>query len=45
MPKKAERAMRRTARKRGYSKEHSDHYTYGGMRHKLGWKPSKAKKR
>ena len=31
--------MRRTAEKRGYGKERTDAYVYGGLRN-TGWRPS-----
>jgi len=40
MPKKMERALKRTARKRGYGKKRANAYVYGTMR-KTGWKPKK----
>jgi hypothetical protein len=40
MPKKMERALKRTARKRGYGKKRTNAYVYGTMR-KTGWKPKK----
>lgn len=39
MPKKAEQAMKRTAKKRGYGKERTNAYVYGGLR-KMGWRPN-----
>ena len=42
MPKKMHRALKRTARKRGYGKKRTGAYVYGAMR-KAGWKPSKKK--
>jgi len=44
MPKAAERAMKATARRRGYSKERTGRYVYGGMRNRLGWKPRRERK-
>ncbi len=38
MPKKMEQALRRTARKKGLSKERADAYVYGSLR-KTGWRP------
>ena len=38
MPKKAERRLRATARRRGYGKKRADTYVYGALR-KMGWKP------
>lgn len=40
MPKKVERKLRATARRRGYSKKRTDTYVYGALR-KLGWKPKR----
>lgn len=44
MPKAAEKAMRKTAKKRGYGKERTKRYVYGGLR-KMGWKPKKRRKK
>lgn len=44
MPKKMERKLKRTARKRGYSEERADAYTYGTMR-KTGWKPKRERRK
>jgi hypothetical protein len=45
MPAKAERALRAEAEKKWPGdKKRQDRYVYGGMRHKLGWKPSTQKK-
>lgn len=38
MPKKAERKLKATAHKRGYSKRRTGAYVYGTLR-KMGWKP------
>ena len=43
MPAKMERALKKEARKKGYSGERADRYTYGAMR-KSGWKPKQQKK-
>ena len=43
MPKSAERALKRTAKKRGYGKKRTAAYVYGTMRKKLGWKPKRKK--
>jgi hypothetical protein len=44
MPKKLENALRRTARKRGYSRERTSAYVYGTLRD-MGWTPKiKSKK-
>lgn len=40
MPKRLERALARTARRRGYSRKRSAAYVYGTLR-KRGWKPSR----
>jgi hypothetical protein len=44
MPKKMERALKATARKRGYGKKRTGAYVYGTMR-KTGWKPSTQRRR
>jgi hypothetical protein len=45
MPKAAERALRAKARKKWPGdKKRQDRYVFGGMRHKLGWRPSTQKK-
>jgi len=44
MPVELERALKKTARKRGYSKERTGAYVYGTMR-KTGWTPSTQKKK
>jgi hypothetical protein len=38
MPKKAERKLKATARRRGYSKKRTNAYVYGTLR-KMGWRP------
>ena len=38
MPKKLERQLKATARKRHYGKKRTGRYVYGTLR-KLGWKP------
>jgi len=43
MPQKAERALKQTAKKRGYGKKRTGAYVYGTLR-KLGWKPKRRKK-
>lgn len=43
MPKKMETALRKEAKKKGFSKEREDAYVYGTMR-KTGWIPSTQKK-
>lgn len=40
MPKAAEKALRKTAKKRGYGEKKTKRYVYGGLR-KAGWKPQK----
>ena len=42
MPEKMERELKRTAKKRGYSKKRTGAYVYGTMR-KTGWRPSREK--
>ena len=44
MPKKMEQALKRTARKKGLSKERTGAYVYGTMR-KAGWKPKRERRR
>ena len=44
MPKKAEAALRRTARKKGFTGERFRKYVYGGLR-AIGWVPSHQKKK
>lgn len=44
MPAKLEKALKRQAKKKGFSKERTDAYVYGTLR-KTGWVPSKEKKR
>jgi len=41
MPRKMERKLKATARKRGYGKKRTGAYVYGTMRKKTGWKPKK----
>ena len=43
MPEQTERELLKTARKRGYSKERTNAYVYGGLR-KTGWVPSAQQK-
>ena len=38
MPEQLERALKKTARKRGFGKKRAGAYVYGTMR-KTGWKP------
>ena len=40
MPKKEERELKRSAKKKGLKGERADAYVYGTMR-KMGWKPKK----
>lgn len=40
MPKKLERKLKATARRRGYGKRRTNAFVYGTMR-KLGWKPKR----
>lgn len=44
MPKALEEKLKREARKKGFTGERADRYVYGTLR-KLGWTPSKPKKR
>lgn len=44
MPNKLERKLRRTARKRGYSRERTGAFVYGTMR-EMGWKPKKRRRK
>ena len=44
MPKKMEKALKKTAKAKGLTGERADAYVYGTMR-KAGWKPKKKKKR
>lgn len=44
MPKKLERALKRSAKKKGLKGRRKDAYVYGTMR-KTGWKPKKRKKK
>jgi hypothetical protein len=43
MPKKMERELKKTARKKGMKGKRADAYVYGAMR-KTGWKPEREKK-
>jgi hypothetical protein len=43
MPKKLERKLRATARKRGYGRARTNAYVYGGLR-STGWKPRRRKR-
>jgi hypothetical protein len=45
MPKAMHRALAKTAKKRGYSKERSDRYVYGTMAKKKAASKKRAKKR
>jgi hypothetical protein len=40
MPKRLERKLAATARKRGYSAARTRRYVYGGLR-RAGWKPGR----
>lgn len=42
MPRKLERKLRRTARRKGLTGRRADAYVYGTMR-KTGWKPRRKK--
>lgn len=42
MPKKLERRLKATARKRGYGRKRTGAYVYGTMR-RMGWKPRRKK--
>ena len=44
MPEEMERELKRTAKKRGYSKKRAGAYVYGTMR-KTGWRPSREKRK
>lgn len=44
MPKKMEKALKKTAKKRGYGKKRTGAYVYGTLR-KTGWKPKRKKKK
>ena len=44
MPKKAERALKKAARKKGLKGKRKRAYVYGGLR-KTGWTPKKKKGR
>lgn len=43
MPKKLEKALRKSARKKGLKGKRKNAYIYGAMR-KFGWKPEREKK-
>ena len=43
MPKKVEKALKKSARKLKLKGEKKDAYVYGGLR-KTGWKPKREKK-
>lgn len=45
MPKKMEKSLKKTAKKRGYGKKRTGEYVYGTMRKKTGWKPSREKRK
>lgn len=42
MPKALERKLKAQARRKGFSKERANAYTYGTLR-RTGWKPKKGK--
>ena len=42
MPKKLERQLQKSAKKKGLRGKHEDAYVYGALRN-LGWKPKKEK--
>jgi len=42
MPKKLEKSLKRTAKKKGLKDKRADAYVYGTLR-KTGWKPKKEK--
>ena len=44
MPKKMEKELKKSARKKGLKGEKADAYIYGTMR-KTGWKPKKKRKK
>lgn len=44
MPKALENKLKKQARKMGFSKEHTDRYVYGALRH-TGWKPKRERKK
>lgn len=44
MPKKLERQLRKTAKKKGLKGKAKDAYVYGTLR-KTGWKPKRKKKK
>ena len=44
MPKKLEKSLKKTARKKGLKGKRADAYVYGTMR-KTGWKPKKKGKK
>jgi hypothetical protein len=47
MPRKMEKALKRSARKKGFRKGSKRHgaYVYGTMQKKTDWKPGRKKKR
>lgn len=44
MPKKAEAALRREGRKKGFTGKRLDKYVYGALRN-MGWKPKREKRK
>ena len=42
MPKKMEQMLKKTAKKKGFSKKQTSAYVYGTLR-KTGWKPNRRK--
>jgi len=44
MPKKLERALKKSAKRKGLKGKRADAYVYGSLR-KTGWKPKKEKGR
>jgi len=44
MPKKLERQLQKSARKKGLRGKHFDAYVYGALRN-LGWEPKRGKKK
>jgi len=45
MPKKMERALKRSAKKKGLGKERTGAYVYGTMQKRSSWKPPGKRKR
>ena len=44
MPKKLERQLQKSAKKKGLRGKHEDAYVYGALRN-LGWEPKKKKEK